>query len=186
MARKQEPGAPGSGEKQEERQEKQEINWPHQLREEIKAKSIDDADKPFEQWSEDEKSGLAGLLNNFYMNVPGGADTYEGRLKIGVPVDLLDKIYPYDVVEEMSKPLRYRLSNKRLRESKREFQKNIEQAFIKSGIDMKELKKRTEKFIEAVKKQRQDEDSQDWINVNSLPAIFDLLDSGYTIYDLTR
>ena len=159
-------------------EEEPKIRESDQLRKKIEDADIN-IDKPLDQWSEVEKNKLRNLLNNFYMKVPGGALT--NRKTKGLKPESFDmltkeKYSPEDLAGIMNGPAEWRFSEKYLNESQRQLQENIKQALISNGLDMEKLQE---------KRTKGDKNLIDWINLNSLPAIFDLLDEGYTIYDLT-
>jgi len=169
---------PIPGETSEENEQK--TKGSDRLRKKIEDLGIN-INKPLDQLSETERYSLLHLLNNFYMKVPGGAKTSENphmkKLKPGYfDLPMREKFDPKELDGRMSGPLEWKFSEKYLNESQRQLQENIKQALINRGVDMEELERKIKS---------EDKDLVDWINLNSLPAIFDLLDGGYNIYDLT-
>ncbi|MCX6722194.1 MAG: hypothetical protein NTY04_03315 [Candidatus Staskawiczbacteria bacterium] len=153
-----------------------EMTQSEYLRQQLDGAHHIDINKPFDQWTEEERRFFNNLLNNFCLNVPGGTrardlpelESYDTPMKEGESPDY--------ITTRTTGPLEWRLSEKYLNQTPRQFHEDIKQALTKSGINMDELAK---------KSKTHDENSRLWINLNSLPAIFDLLESGYTLYDLT-
>lgn len=157
--------------------------------------------KPFEEWSDKEKTDFVyrtgrHAFNNFVNKCPGGS-AEKNLLEV---VDLSPKErWKYSEEKIAEEVATGRHSERYFKEPYRQFFDNIREALVKNGVNIEEFAKRNE-LREALDQNEQfakDEDERKKfrnecmdvsarITLDFMPAFLDLIDSGYTKYDLAQ
>lgn len=156
--------------------------------------------KRFEEMTEEEKGDLMVLFNNFYNKVPYGQIydiDQETTEKLDVPVK---EAYGWDS-ERLAKLLNrgdYSLSEKFVNGSLKQFYTDIRLAIMNSGVDIDDFENKSKRLSELRSKRYDREEKltkeealeepelMAWINFTVIPAVMDLIDSGYNRSDLTQ
>jgi len=156
-------------------------------------------EKPFEQWSDDEKGRFMGFSNNFYRYLPGGpaleGNYLNGKRDISIreASDMNDELVEHDVRVGIH-------SEKYLNGTFSQFIENIKNSLIGHGIDVNDLANKVKLSYSyrkvALKLQidspeweelaKKEADLQANYLLEILPVFLDLIDSGYTELDLMQ
>ena len=199
---------PGEISSREAGNPQQETRKSDEMRGELEEKCPFFIEKPFGEWSFEEKKSFGDecckISNNFWIKTPGWPKDDEEEW-MGEDFDV-----PMKDAGGGEKPTSASAhSEKFLNESYRQFYENIKQALENRGVDIEGLikkcgsllglRQKLDKHMKSLLKKGVEEPDDEFhkisdmtsevvagIDIDIMPAFFDLIDSGYTQYDLWK